>query len=127
MRVIKFRAWFPVLRKMLPVGQIDWQGDNVVYLEAGSWKANPTQVTIMQFTGKRDRGGFDIFEGDIVHIHGDNSSIKGVVFFDPVSVAFVVHQSFGKGIAPLTGEHIVIIGNAFENANLLEEKTKFVP
>lgn len=126
MRPIRFRAWIPATRQMLRVGQIDWQGDNIVYMEAGNWKVNPTQFTIMQFTGLKDKNAVDIYEGDIVHIVNSNNSMKGVVFFDPVTAGFVAHKSYGLGFSPLTGDYIVVIGNAFEHTDILANKNNFI-
>ena len=69
MREIKFRAWDGINKKMI-YGETP---DN----PSSSWVlALPDEIIKMQYTGRRDKNGKEIYEGDIIagdYISADNS------------------------------------------------------
>ncbi len=77
-------------------------------------------VELMQFTGLKDKNGAEIFEGDILQIDGYESAYP-VEWSD--SVFYTTHYS---DFSPLykvmecDGYRIKIIGNIYENPELLE-------
>ena len=110
MREIKFRAW----RKftgMINNPKLDVVIGNRVY-------------KVMQFTGLKDKNGKKIFEGDILDIS------NGIWVDKPVQVTFeqgafgINGDSFNYGFEELNWEikNIEVIGNIYENPELLEDK-----
>jgi len=84
-------------------------------------------VVIMLWTGKQDRNGRDIYEGDIVkHV---KTGAKGYVVWDIEALGFYIHQSFypqdengnffyfygNYGKRNFKWEDLIIIGNIYED------------
>ena len=60
MREIKFRAWD---------GERMFSHDQMRNFDFYHWCESP-DVTIMQYTGLKDRNSKDIYEGDVVKVYG---------------------------------------------------------
>jgi len=127
MREIKFRAWDKSEKKMKEVSCIDLVEDGVVGVELIGdtcfehvmWN----YVELMQFTGLHDRNGTEIYEGDIIQMGG----CRGFVTFKGgiLCVERRIHYNEGKYVPYLDWpaeafEGCEIIGNIFENPELLE-------
>ena len=127
MRQTKFRAWDKKSKKMLIDGFIIYYtGVAIKYLDVRH--SSIDELIVMEWTGKKDRNGKDIFEGDIVDNGFKFAPSKGVVKFWEAS--FRVAPLEGSGIFSLgmTGQmcsgKMKVIGNIYENSNLLEKKCK---
>ena len=118
MREIKFRAWFddpdfPHHKSMLLVGDAFGTThplDCCVYARQGQ------PVTLMQYTGLKDRNGKEIYEGDFLVDGGDN---VGLVEWVEDEVGFLWVNKYDCCVPGSWGE---VIGNIHENPELLEEK-----
>lgn len=129
MREIKFRAWLKEERKMVNVETL-FIGINRLCFGNSKTKdlffRDFEEVELMQYTGLKDKNSKEIYEGDIVLIKLDETSTwyKTVVGFkkgafiadliDKEDYVYIFHHGF-------TGDDFEIIGNVYENKNLLEE------
>ena len=118
MREIKFRAWDNDEKEMLQVGQI--------YFNSGSFwtptSAPQTRdylvrdVTLMQYTGLKDKNGKEVYEGDILLQSGAEKPTQ--VIWDEETASFTeFFLDYHADFEPYTAE---VIGNIYENPELLE-------
>ena len=118
-REIKFRAWD---RKNV---RMEYSGSRPSF---GFWKwvDYDSSTPLMQYTGLKDKNGVEIYEGDVVrwwwdHIpephYGPNAVVRfGTIYEgdDHDRTGWVVDDCF-------VDEKCEVIGNIYENANLLRE------
>ena len=123
-REIKFRAWHKDLKKMFKIGQIT--------LEKGTWNFEPNDrdfigmsipyqpsFVLMQYTGLKDKNGKEIYEGDIVKSYYYIDTPNGeqerfnqkVINYNDVLCEYKINAF----------ENLEVIGNIYENPELLEE------
>lgn len=125
MREIKFRAWNAERKIMFRVG--DDYGtthdlDCAVYFKQGQ------HVELMQFTGLRDKNGKEIYEGDRVrritrtHCCGKiQYETTGIIEWFAEGWAMKEDDDEGYcGWANQKNEEIELIGNIYENPELLK-------
>lgn len=120
MRNLKFRAWSKreeVMRDVIAINfhtcRIAYWGEYVEYIHIDF-----SDVILLQYTGLKDKNGKEIYEGDIIEFNwlGIN---KCEIIFDNGS--FCPKGWSYKTLAyPKTD--IKIIGNIYENPDLLEVK-----
>lgn len=129
MRQIKFKAWDPLNQQMLNHEQIifgSFEVEDIFGLDEDDWKF-PKKMNLlslllsscehhyklMQFTGLLDKNGREIYEGDVVQ-EGINKCevLWGVSGWDPFEYC---------GGGELNSNQCKIIGNIYENPNLLEK------
>ena len=125
MRTIIFRAWDRTSNK---------EGKMVLWEELKKYKCEDVflpceiemvAVTLMQFTGLKDKNGVEIYEGDILKSFGNN--FRFIVIFDrgcfcakraDAEWTYTLHDYFLRNNANnLQGE---IIGNIHQNPELLK-------
>lgn len=108
-------------------------GDGNIYIideddVAGSWIVN-NDLHLMQSTGLFDKDGQEIFEGDIISTYTDNLIIKRdnlLGFYVEVDekreyFAEIVDIEYLDLFAKDFGVAVKILGNIYENPELLEE------
>lgn len=115
MREIKFRAWMGEEHKMWPV----MAGMGQVATEFGSIDE---PIEVMQYTGLKDKNGKEIYEGDVLNAkvdsgHGSSFYDKGQVVFHPEAAQFILTKG---GMVTNIGNDVEIIGNIYENPELLK-------
>ena len=133
MRESKFRAWVKDRKEIFEVILINYVTKKVTYLfeRVGDLlnirheKFNDTEL--MQYTGLKDKNGKEIYEGDIVKLRA-NHGIGVVKYYDEWG-AFVVEYIKPRQLAVLGmnyyKEDIEILGNIYENSELLGDKNDF--
>jgi hypothetical protein len=108
-RTIKFRAWFAPEKLMC-----DWD----FILSQMSVYEKPFESTdewkVMQFTGLHDKSGKEVYEGDIVKKES-NGDLRVVSFKDGIFAPYP--WTYGGW-----NEVSEVIGNIYENPELLNEK-----
>lgn len=123
MREIKYRAWEHD-RKIICYGYETYISD-----------AEQNKYPLMQFTGLLDKNGKEIFEGDIIQFRYNDKceelgyeTVNAVVEFERgMFVCKEIGFDYeGKKELPMSlyefmqGEEITIVGNIFENSELLK-------
>lgn len=118
MREIKFRAWDG--EKMVEVAELHLNTKELL-VDDEEW-LSMRYSPLMQFTGLKDKNGREIYEGDILDIGLRDQDGKPVVA--PVSyeayLAGYVLDNRGYGIWQRLGGDCEVVGNIFENPELLE-------
>ncbi len=130
MRDIRFRAWDEDNKKMQ---ECEITMDNYVHIweQGGPYILGSVnegrvvkQVPVMQYTGLKDMNAKDIYEGDIV----TNDYDTGNVFWHDIYAQFQIDNSqTDKFVMPQDEWYLYeIIGNIYENKELLNDKIEKV-
>lgn len=111
MREIKFRAWDKDNKEMTPYFKLGYVPE--LYSD---------KDVVMQWTGLKDRNGKDVYEGDIVKVNkGEYKGMNAVVEWCG-DCCFAYRLQFvgvGNNEAMMRNGEIEIIGNIYENPNLI--------
>lgn len=131
----KFRAWDKHVKKIRKVTEIHFD-DSLIYLKANNGKGyycSFSDIELMQSTGLRDKNGVDIYDGDILEVISQHdtryiSLVRYMIYndypaFDIVPPAIYFYESnVLSTIVSSDEETMKVIGNIYENPNLLEEE-----
>ena len=129
MRDIQFRAWLKAEKIMGEVLGIDILHKEIFFSneDANCYEHTDFKdIELMQYTGLKDKNNTEIYEGDILKLR-DNHGIQLVKYHDEWS-AFIVESQKDTSVGVLglyfDKEDFEIIGNAYENPELLGGKNE---
>jgi uncharacterized phage protein (TIGR01671 family) len=150
MRSIKFRAWDENRKKMLigdgqkEIALVGWSGDIFPMYYSSDMDGDIVNnidmndylfhrdIKLMQFIGLLDKQGVEIYEGDIMRTgqcvwdNTGKSAILKVVYRAPSFEGEIINGEQLSGmIVPIhttIHQHYEVIGNIYENPELLEVK-----
>lgn len=127
-REIKFRAYSSHNHKMYPVSNIEWDIDGRIWVTADDGKNGieliDEEAHLMPYTGLNDKNGREIYEGDVLDIglrNQDGKPVIAPVSYETYAAGYVLDNG-GNGIWQRLTEDCEVIGNIFENPELLEGK-----
>ena len=129
MREIKFRAWDKKLKKWTNYSISNIDGTLIDFLnkETGFWESDRggERFTLCQYTGLKNINEKEIYEGDIVRALGFSKWI-GVAKYSDKNQAFVfecIDKNYSRNIVFMSqfDKGFKILGNIYENPELLEE------
>lgn len=132
----KFRAWLKNDKEMIDVDEIHFDNGKLDFIgDAITFMRTVDEIELMQSTGIRDMSNQEIFEGDVVkttRFVGRADEVGGFYEYDKEFIG-IVKQLEGSWVID-TGSDAVclwteieeneIIGNIYENPELLEEKNE---
>lgn len=128
MREIKFRLWDKKCRVMFEHrdisvgGEIEYrQFPNEIYRIRHDGHNSPSEqdFELMQYTGLKDKNGKEIYEGDILAV--GKLLVLGQVMFRPTDGFWATKDN--HNFYRIDGDSVYIIGNIYENPELLEDET----
>ena len=121
----RYRAWDSWRKRMSVVDRIYIDTEGVrLYDDFGEYWRNFRDIELMQSTGLRDKNGKEVFVGDIIKctrgcLHEVYIEKEyGGTYWGGMPAVYL--KDLGEGYA--WTEHEEIIGNIYENRELLEDK-----
>ena len=118
MREIKFRAWDKRKSRMMYDGIILDMSDCSRHDMKHNFDASDS-IELMQYTGLKDKNGVEIYEGDIVKV--DEEFFARVLYNERFTSFDVATTGNTVGFYDY-GKSLEVIGNIYENPELLENK-----
>lgn len=129
MRDIKFRIWDTENKEMLKVQELDFEPtfyDGRIAIRPDQYNDyfDTEDMILMQYTGLHDKNGKEIYEGDILRFNEVDTAIvewneKYAYFMvRPIQDCYFDSDVLGHAIEY---NNVEIIGNIYENEDLLEK------
>lgn len=130
----RFRVWLKKEQKMdNEIDHISWLEDELYCIGDGiTYMVLAEDLVLMQSTGLKDKNGKEIFEGDILEVTDKHNWLE-VVSYSQEKAMFVteeINREFKVPESPLydlldsTFLKFKVIGNIYENPELLEVKSE---
>ena len=120
---VRYRAWDKETKTMNGMAEIYRNRNQEIELHP-----RDENIILMQSTGLKDKNGREIFEGDILACKTDDEVINLNIFWDEEHALFMFESkkyNEQEPLAELVEDNTYpfeIIGNIYENRELLEDK-----
>lgn len=126
----KFRAWLKGNKKMVDVDEIAFRTHWIhVFYELNYYWFKFDDAKLMQSTGLKDKNGKEIFEGDVLEIEDEGEVLGNAkLTWHNEQAVFMIEAISVDDIAPFheivsDGSYSYrVVGNVYENPELLEDK-----
>lgn len=117
-REIKFRCFVhDGLNKMFNVVNIDWTAECVTTPNYNIFFFS--DISLMQYTGLKDKNGTEIYEGDILDLYGDSQYYSTIEYAEDLARFLLGGLSYSQRTLDTYGT--VVAGNKYKNPELLEK------
>lgn len=122
MREIKFRAYHKERKEIFEIASIDFKekkaalSNGVIKLLNVDFK----QFELLQYTGAKDKNDKEIYEGDIVILNDTEEENRCVVKYKYGSY-ILIDGDLKEDLSNVEAKFLEVVGNVYENKNLLEE------
>ena len=125
---IKFRAWDWVEKQMCPVIVADFQD-----IQAKLFCRFPKSGTqgsisadLMQYIGAKDKNGVEIYDGDVIRENAGEKYRDYVVRWSDGKYGFIADTKALCKVFPClnqgTAKYLEVVGNIYENPEMVKEK-----
>ncbi|MDQ0268911.1 YopX family protein [Cytobacillus purgationiresistens] len=127
MREIKFRLWCKDLEEIIEVNEVGFENNKLWYIECIDhdkellYFPEKNDHVLMEYTGLKDKNGKKIYEGDIVKHLGRIGEITWECEYKALGFYLKSGEDLLDVVNPYSSWALVIIGNIYENPELLEE------
>ena len=123
----RFRAWLKKKQEMdNEIDHISWLEDELYCIGDGiTYMVSAKDLVLMQSTGLKDKNGKEIFEGDILDYKGRKALVRWHGSYASFIYRFVDElqkRNTEWRLLYLAYMKCEIIGNVYENPELLEDK-----
>lgn len=132
-REIKFRVWDHNTDTMMIPDNFEFYDGEIGWIDAGREAGpksgndgDPGQFEIMQYTGLHDKNGREIYENDVLQCtsytygNGETGKANLLVKYNEMSAGFIAGPYMLEKLMDI--RKCEVIGNVFENPELLEGK-----
>lgn len=131
MRKIKFRAFLKTKKMMVDIYDISLNPAYIIGFSNDEYVGISNIIDdfeLMQFTGLYDKNGKEIYEGDIIKYTNNQKGVyeigkkmKGFIVFNEYNQCYLSKNNFQKDMNWQYAENIKVIGNIYENPELIGE------
>lgn len=118
MREIKFRAYSKKFGKVEYVSSINWGAEVLAFAgEEINESAFLKDVTLMQYTGIKDRYGKEVYEGDILDVLSNKFGVQKIKKWVSFKNGMFILDADGLFVTSLSyhePSNLIVVGNIYE-------------